>query len=350
VFVILLIKTKKAQARNNMANTNRKKDLDATQSKEYLTPEEQEKKLLEDRLEFARRKERGLIEDQLDAARRAEEAHDQFKKEQVKALTEAAKQKGSLRRFRETTGPEVWEKLSPSQMQEELSDIEKEAARRAMLRLGEKEAEITPYSSKFKGSGAQGEFMLGKLRDIGIDVDNLSEEQVNSKLDEIKRAKEANKPYTPKLTQMQDTGSSRPVFTEAPMVGETPGEYDISRGEFKTIEELNQPINKNKGFQGLKSTLKSGTKKLAGKLPAGLGVATAVSALSEGDLPEAVLGAAEMGLGVAGRGVSRFAPGLDLLRPTSIAPEEEEEEELKKLRFDKLNRYLKQKGLSSEVE
>ena len=262
-------------------------------------------------------------------------------------LTESAKQKGSLRRFREATGPEAWEKLSPSQMQEELSDIEKEATRRAMLRLGEKEAEIIPYSSKFKGSGAQGELMLGKLRDMGIDVDNLSEEQVNSKLDELKRAKEANKPYTSKLTQMQDMGSSRPVFTEAPMVGETPGEYDIARRQFKTIEELNRPVNKSKGFQELKSSLKSGAKKLAGKLPAGLGVATAASALSEGDLPEAALGAAEMGLGVAGRGVSRFAPGLDLLRPTPIASEEEE---LEKLRFDKLNRYLKQKGLSSEVE
>lgn len=322
-----------------MANANRKKDLEATQSKEYLTPEEQEKKLVEDRLEFARRKERGLIENQLDAARRAEEAHDQFKKEQIKELTESAKQKGSLRRFREATGPEAWENLSPSQMQEELSDIEKEATRRAMLRLGEKEAEIIPYSSKFKGSGAQGELMLGKLRDMGIDVDNLSEEQVNSKLDELKRTKEANKPYTSKLTQMQDTGSSRPVFTEAPMVGETPGEYDV--------DELKRSIAKDKAFRGLKSALGSGAKKLAGKLPTGLGVATAASALSEGDLPEAALGAAEMGLGVAGRGVSRFAPGLDLLRPTPIASEEEE---LEKLRFDKLNRYLKQKGLSSEVE
>lgn len=308
-----------------MANVNNKRNLDpdATGILEE-TPEQREERLLLDRLDDARRKEMRL---------------EQIKKEEAEKLMESVKEKGSLRRFREAEGPGAWEKLTPSQMQEELGDVEKEATRRAMLRLGEKEAEIIPYSSKFKGSGAQGELILGKLRDIGIDVDNLSEEQVNSKLEEIRRNKEANKPYVSKLTQMQDTGSSRPVFTEAPMVGETPGEYDV--------DELKRSIGKDKAFRGLKSTLGSGARKLAEKLPAGLGAVTAASALSEGDLPEAALGAAEIGLGAAGRGVSRFVPGLDLLRPTPIASEEEE---LEKIRFNKLNEYLKKRGLSSEIE
>lgn len=308
-----------------MANVNniRNLDLDATGILEE-TPEQREERLLRDKLDDARRKELRL---------------EQIKKEEAEKLMGVVKERGSLKRFRETEGPGAWEKLSPSQMQEELGDVEKEATRRAMLRLGEKEAEIIPYSSKFKGLGAQGELILGKLRDIGIDVDNLSEEQVNSKLEEIRRNKEANKPYVSKLTEMKDTGSSRPVFTEAPMVGETPGEYDV--------DELKRSIAKDKAFRGLKSALGSGARKLAEKLPAGLGAVTTASALSEGDLPEAALGAAEMGLSAAGRGVSRFVPGLDLLRPTPIASEEEE---LEKIKFNKLNQYLKKRGLSSEVE
>ena len=38
--MVLLVKPEELQTRNNMANANRKKDLEATQSKEYLAANE----------------------------------------------------------------------------------------------------------------------------------------------------------------------------------------------------------------------------------------------------------------------------------------------------------------------
>lgn len=251
------------------------------------------------------------LRDKLDDARRKELRFEQIKKEEMDKLTEYAKEEGSLRRFRESK----FDALSPQQMQEEIGDIEKEASRRALLRLGEKEAEIIPYSSKLKEAGAQGELVLQKLKDAGIDVDNLTEEQVKLKLDDIKQAKQLESSPKLKSTPMQDMGTSRPIFKEQEGLGA--GEKSISEPSLNRIKNL---IDKEKTIAQKVKT--------AGKLGVGgsLGALSAYNTLSdikEGNLPEAAVDVAETGLSLAGKGAGRFVPILELLRSTEPEPKDD---------------------------
>lgn len=70
----------------------------------------------------------------------------------------------------------------------------------------------------------------------------------------------------------------------------------------------------------------------------GLGSLATAKDLSEGDLVKAGIDVAETGLGLAGGGLSRVAPLLELLRSTPTQTEEQEQEELAKYR--RLNNML----------
>jgi hypothetical protein len=302
-----------------------------------MTSEQKEKKLLRD----------------LENARRKELQFEEFAQQQTKDLEDLAKQKDAVYFGRSL------EDLPPDLKQKALEDIKSRGstlakdiyedpfAMKAMEldkknpdeRLGKvdyiskKYPQPPSFAEELKQAGASGELLAKKFKEAGINIDEATREEA---LQEMERLREASR-SAKRGSEWLERGM--PMDT-TPIIKDPEGARDVDIGKFR--EELARA----KKFNGLKSSLSSGAKKLAQKLPAGLGVVTMGSALMEGEIPEAVLGAAEMGLGAAGKGISRYVPTLDLLRPTPIAPEEEE---IEKIRFNTLNRLLKKKGLSSDI-
>jgi hypothetical protein len=79
----------------------------------------------------------------------------------------------------------------------------------------------------------------------------------------------------------------------------------------------------------------------AGKLAIGADVA-------QGNIPEAVISAAEFAAPKLGATATRVAPFLDLLRPETTQTEEQEQSELEQAKFNKLKQALKKRGLAVE--
>lgn len=222
----------------------------------------------------------------------------------------------------ENIAKRIRDRMSRSDIDKEDELITEIAEKRAKKRLGMPVSEFTPPVSKtaaeeLSAAGSQGEIIANKMRDAGIDIDNLSMDDATRKL---KLARESN------------------VRREIPKMS-TIGDESISEARFK---EIKNQLDKDKLLKGV------GKKAVLG---AGLGASAAsiMDDLSDDDAVGALLDVAETGAAYVPGIVGRAAPGLELLRATPTQTQEQEDKEIEENKFNRLKKYLAKKGLTSEI-